>query len=86
VDRGQLSVASAFLSTMRVMGQALSIAILGGIAASRLGPGGWQQLLKQGGASSAAGAYSLGYSAAMLTGVLLVLLGAWASLTRGAAR
>jgi EmrB/QacA subfamily drug resistance transporter len=83
VDRGQLSVASAFLGTMRVMGQALSIAILGGIAASRLGAGGWQELLKQGSSSTAAEAFSWGYAAAMLTGALLALLGAGASLTRG---
>jgi len=84
VDRSQLSVASAFLGTMRVVGQALSVAILGGIASSRLGSEGWQQLLRHGGSSGAAEAFAWGYSSAMLAGVLLVLLGAWASLTRGA--
>ena len=37
VRRDQLSQASAFLSTMRTSGQALSVALLGGIAASQLG-------------------------------------------------
>jgi len=86
VDRGQLSVASAFLGTMRVMGQALSIAFLGGIASMRLSPEEWQQLLHRHGSLHASGAFAWGYSAAMLTGVLLALLGAWASLTRGARR
>ncbi len=83
VDRTQLSMASAFLGTMRVVGQALSVAILGGIASGRLGVGGWQQLLQPGGSSSAANAFVWGYRAAMLTGALLAVLGAWASLTRG---
>ena len=37
VRRDQLSQASAFLGTMRTAGQALSVALLGGIAASQLG-------------------------------------------------
>jgi MFS family permease len=86
VDRSQLSVAGAFLGTMRVTGQALSVAILGGIAASHLGPGGWRALLRVGGSPQAAAAYAQGYRAAMLTGAVLALLGAWASSTRGAHR
>ena len=84
VDRSQLSVASAFLGTMRVTGQALSVAILGGIAASHLGPGGWRLLLRVGGSPQAAAAFALGYRSAMATGAGLALLGAWASMTRGA--
>lgn len=84
VDRGQLSVASAFLGTMRVTGQALSIALLGGIASARLGASGWQELLRQGGTSQAGEAFAWGYASAMLMGCALALLGAWASLTRGA--
>ena len=42
VRRDQLSVASAFLGTMRTTGQALSVALLGGIAASQLGAAGEQ--------------------------------------------
>ena len=86
VDRSQLSVASSFLGTMRVTGQALSVAILGGIAASHLGPGGWRLLLRAGGSPLAADAFARGYSAAMGTGAALALLGAWASLARGAHR
>jgi EmrB/QacA subfamily drug resistance transporter len=86
VDRSQLSVASAFLGTMRVTGQALSVAILGGIAASHLAPGGWRLLLRAGGSPQAADAFARGYSTAMLTGAGLALLGAWASLARGAHR
>jgi EmrB/QacA subfamily drug resistance transporter len=82
VERRQLSVASAFLGTMRVTGQALSVGVLGSIAASRLGAGGWNQLLRHSG-STAVAAYAQGYRAAMGTGALLALLGAWASLTRG---
>lgn len=83
VDRGQLSVASAFLGTMRVMGQALSIAILGGIASSQLSSTEWQELILRHGSLHATDAFAWGYSAAMLAGTLLALLGAWASLTRG---
>ena len=83
VERSQLGVASAFLATMRVTGQALSVAFLGGIAASRLGSGGWRLLLRQA-SPSAAQAFAWGYRAAMFTGAALALLGAWASLARGA--
>ncbi|HJV49097.1 MAG TPA: MFS transporter [Geothrix sp.] len=83
VDRAQLSVASAFQGTMRVTGQALSVAILGGIAASHLGPGGWRLLLRAGGSPLAAEAFARGYRTAMITGAALALLGLWASSTRG---
>jgi EmrB/QacA subfamily drug resistance transporter len=85
VERHQLSVASAFLSTMRVTGQALSVGLLGSIAASRLGPGGWSLLLRHTGGSGAADAFAWGYRAAMLTGAFLALVGALASQTRGTA-
>ena len=48
VRRDQLSQASAFLSTMRTSGQALSVALLGGIAASQLGAVGGRVLLTHG--------------------------------------
>jgi len=83
VPRHQLGLASAFTATMRVTGQALSVAILGGIASSHLGHGGWRQLLKVGSSPEAAGAYSRGYQTAMVVGALFALLGAWASLARG---
>jgi len=86
VERHQLSVASAFLGTMRVTGQSLSVGVLGSIAASRLGPGGWNLLLRHAGGAGAAQAYAWGYRAAMFSGAFLALMGAWASLTRGAHR
>lgn len=83
VPKDQLGRASAFQATMRVIGQSMSVGILGGIAASRLGSGGWKQLLHAAqGSTQAAQAFAWGYSAAMLTGAFLVLLGAWASMTR----
>jgi MFS family permease len=83
VQRHQLGVAGAFLGTMRVTGQALSVALLGGIAASRLGTGGWRLLLRQGAAAGPAiQAFAWGYRAAMFTGAMLAVLGAWASLSR----
>ncbi|HEX9081168.1 MAG TPA: MFS transporter, partial [Holophagaceae bacterium] len=82
VGADQLSMASAFLSAMRVLGQALSVAILGGIAASHLGPGGWRAMLRTGGPPEAAQAFAQGYATAMATGAALALLGAWASLVR----
>jgi EmrB/QacA subfamily drug resistance transporter len=82
VKPGQLGLAGAFLGTMRVTGQALSVALLGGIAASRLGSTGWRVLLRQGASASAASAFAWGYRAAMFAGALLALLGAVASLTR----
>jgi len=83
VDPSQLSLASAFLGTMRVTGQALSVAILGGIAASHLGPGSWRLLLRAGSSPEAASAFARGYATAMAAGAGLALLGAWASLARG---
>jgi EmrB/QacA subfamily drug resistance transporter len=88
VRRDQLSQASAFLSTMRTSGQALSVALLGGIAASQLGAAGGRLLLThgQGGgavARQAVDAYATGYHYAMLAGAALALVGAAISLTRG---
>jgi hypothetical protein len=95
VQKRQLGLASAFVGTMRVTGQALSVAVLGGIAASTLGPAGGRLLLRLGtpvpGQSHAAALaatyvlhhYSRGYHDAMVTGAALALVGALASLTRG---
>jgi EmrB/QacA subfamily drug resistance transporter len=96
VQKRQLGLASAFVGTMRVTGQALSVAVLGGIAASALGPAGGRLLLTLGtpvpgqnrAAALASAAYVLlhfarGYRYAMLTGAGLALVGALASLTRG---
>ena len=89
VRRDQLSQASAFLSTMRTSGQALSVALLGGIAASQLGAAGGRLLLTHGHTESAlaaraVSAFATGYRYAMLTGAVLALIGAAVSLTRGA--
>ena len=91
VERNQLSLASAFLGTMRTAGQALSVALLGGIAASQLGRLGGRLLFTHGHGAEAAGlaahaasGYAQGYSYAMFTGAALALLGATVSLTRGA--
>jgi len=96
VQKRQLSLVSAFVGTMRVTGQALSVAVLGGIAASTLGPAGGLLLLMLGtpvpgqsrAAALAAAAYvthhyAHGYHDAMVTGAGLALVGALASLTRG---
>jgi len=91
VRRDQLSVASAFIGTMRTTGQALSVAVLGGIAASQLGRLGGRLLFTHGHDAGAAGlaaravsGYAQGYRYAMLTGAVLALVGAAVSLTRGA--
>jgi EmrB/QacA subfamily drug resistance transporter len=89
VRRDQLGVASAFLGTMRVTGMALSVAVLGGIAASQLGRLGGRLLFSHGQGAGAVAAraveqYALGYRYAMYTGAGLALLGAAVSLTRGA--
>ncbi len=55
VERSKLSLASAFLSTMRVTGQALSVAVLGAIAASQLGISGSRLIYTNGQAARAAG-------------------------------
>jgi MFS family permease len=88
VRRDQLSQASAFLGTMRVMGMTLSVAVLGGIAASQLGRLGGRLLFTHGHgagalASKAVSDFAHGYSLAMYTGAALALLGAAVSLTRG---
>jgi len=87
----QLGLASAFLATMRVTGQALSVAVLGGIAASQLGEVGGRLLFSsaRGGELAASAAryaddYLRGYRYAMLTGAALALVGAAVSMTRGA--
>jgi EmrB/QacA subfamily drug resistance transporter len=90
VRRDQLSVASAFMATMRTSGQALSVALLGGIAASQLGRLGGRLLFTHGSsgasglAARAVDGYAQGYTNAMLTGAALALVGALVSLTRGA--
>jgi len=82
VRRDSLSLAGAVLGTTRVMGMTMSVAILGGLAASHLGQGGWQDLLKFGPSGPGADAFMWGYRTAMLTGAGFVLLGFFACLVR----
>lgn len=88
VRRDQLSLASAFMGTMRTAGQALSVALLGGIAASQMGRVGSRLIFTHGQgaggvADQVASGYAQGYRYAMLTGAALALVGALVSLTRG---
>ena len=89
VRRDQLSQASAFLGTMRTAGQALSVALLGGIAASQLGRARRPPAVHARARRRAAGSRGpwtptpLGYRYAMFTGAVLALVGAAVSLTRG---
>lgn len=82
VERAQLSLAGAFLGSMRVIGMTLSVAILGGLAASHLGAGGWQDLLMLGSSGPGADAFIRGYSTAMFTGACFALLGVIACLPK----
>jgi EmrB/QacA subfamily drug resistance transporter len=90
VRRDQLGLASAFIGTMRTTGQALSVAVLGGIAASQMGRLGGRLLFTHGSggtsglAAQAVSGFAQGYRYAMITGAVLALLGAAVSLTRGA--
>ena len=81
VDRSELGVASGVNATMRGCGQGLSVAMLGAIAASQLGPTGGRLILlgKSAGISSAQ-AFTAGFREAMLVGSGLAIAGALASL------
>ena len=84
VGRSELGVASGVLATMRSGGQGLSIAVLGAIAASKLGPTGGRVILlgKSAGISSAQ-AFAAGYREAMLVGAGLAVVGALVSIVGG---
>ncbi len=82
VDRSQLSLASGFLSTMRFTGQGISIAVLGALAAWKLGPeGGKMIFLGETGSAASADAFADGFQVAMLVGAGLAALGAALSWT-----
>ena len=77
VDRSQLNLASGFLATMRFSGQGMSIAVLGAIAAWKLGPEGARLIfLGESGGAAHASAFADGFRAAMLVGAALALAGA----------
>ncbi len=85
VDRSQLGVAGSFLGTMRFTGQAISVALLGGIAGSRLGAVGGKVIFLGAQAVDAAGLYAQGYRLAMVVAAGMALAGGLVSLTRPAA-
>ena len=77
VDRSQLNLASGFLATMRFSGQGLSIAVLGTIAAWRLGAEGARMIFfGETGSAAHAQAFADGFRTAMLVGAALALAGA----------
>jgi MFS family permease len=84
VQRSQLSIAGSFLGTMRFSGQAISVALLGGIAGSKLGAQGGKVIFLGAHAVSAPGLYAEGYRLAMAVASGLALAGALISLTRPA--
>ena len=84
VRRDQLSLASGFVGTMRTAGQGISVALLGAIAASGLGPTGGRVLFLGEKASRAAAAtFSDGYRTAMFVAAGIAAVGAIVSLVRG---
>jgi MFS family permease len=84
VLRSQLSLASGFLGTMRTAGQGVSLALLGGIAASGLGPiGGRVIFLGEKGSEAAAASFGDGFRTAMLVAAGLAVAGAMVSMVRG---
>jgi EmrB/QacA subfamily drug resistance transporter len=89
VPLSQVGVASAFLNTTRTIGQAVSVGVLGGIAASALGAVGTRIIFLHGTGSGshltqhAADGFAKGYSTAMWAAMGLALASAAASLLRG---
>lgn len=84
VGRSQLSLASGFLGTMRTTGQGVSVALLGAIAASGLGPtGGRVIFLGERASEVAAATYGEGFRTAMLVAAGLAVAGALVSMVRG---
>jgi EmrB/QacA subfamily drug resistance transporter len=90
VERPQLGLASGFLATTRVTGQALSVALLGAIAASQLGALGARVIFAPGDGEelsvAAAQGFADGYALAMGVAAGFAALGALASLVRGGRR
>lgn len=83
-ERDRLGVAAAILAMMRTLGQTLSLAILGTLAAAPLGAAGARALLGGGiEGLEQAGPYLDGYRLAMVVGAGIALVGAALSLGRG---
>lgn len=83
-ERSRLGVAAAVLAMMRTLGQTLSLAVLGTLAAAPLGAAGAQALFG-GDVSGLSGSaeYLEGYRLAMAVGAAIALVGAALSLARG---
>jgi MFS family permease len=83
VDRSKLGVASGMFTTSRFCGMGVSIAVLGAIAASKLGPEGGRVILlgARAGVDNAQ-AFTAGYREAMLVGSGFAVVGALVSLVR----
>jgi EmrB/QacA subfamily drug resistance transporter len=82
VDRPRLAVAAAVLASMRSLGQSLSLAVLGALAAAPLGAAG-ARVLFGGDAGASAADYLDGYRLAMAVAAGIALVGAAFSLARG---
>jgi EmrB/QacA subfamily drug resistance transporter len=83
VDRSRLGLASGLFTTTRFCGMGISIAILGAIAASKLGAEGGRVILLGARASvSSATVFAAGYREAMLVGTGIAVVGAIVSLVR----
>ncbi len=79
-----LGVAAGVLTTMRSLGQSMSIAVLGAITAVHLGGAGDKLLLGGQAPPHAGELYIEGYRVAMAVGAGIAVVGALVSLTRGA--
>ena len=84
VSMDMLGIAAAVLATMRSLGQSVSMAALGGIAAHELGRDGGRVILGGDASGADATAYLSGYRTAMLVGSAIAVIGMFVSLTRGA--
>ncbi len=82
-ERRRLGVAAAVLATMRSLGQSLSLAVLGALAAAPLGAAGARALLLGADVGGGSGTYLDGYRLAMGVGAVIALVGAGFSLARG---
>jgi EmrB/QacA subfamily drug resistance transporter len=82
VDRSQLSIAGSVLGTMRFTGQAISLTLLGGIVASKLGAAGGKVIFLGAEPVHAAALFAEGYRLAMLVAAGMALTAALLSLTR----
>jgi len=84
VRRSELGVASGMFAASRFCGMGVSVAILGAIAASKLGPEGGRVILLGARASlSSAEAFVAGYREAMLVGSAISVIGAFILLIPG---